>query len=104
MAEIKRSVDCNATLNADTKPTIIQDEASSQKKSSRWKVSKSDEGDTAMALFNDPNEISEVLDEKEVRKLVWKINFMILPYLTVCYAFFYIDKVSISPLLSLNWS
>ncbi|KAE8313806.1 heterokaryon incompatibility protein-domain-containing protein [Aspergillus transmontanensis] len=49
------------------------------------------DGDTAMALFND-EELQEPIDPVEARKLLWKIDFMILPYLAVCYAFFYIDK------------
>lgn len=52
--------------------------------------------DTAMALFSDPNIVYEQLDPKEARKFERKIDFMILPYLTVCYAFFYIDKTTLS--------
>ena len=51
------------------------------------------ERDTALDLFNDPNELYEPVDPAEARRLLWKIDFMILPYLAVCYAFFYIDKV-----------
>ncbi|KAK2827836.1 hypothetical protein FQN49_007294 [Arthroderma sp. PD_2] len=61
---------------------------------SKWKVSKSGDGDTAMALFSNPDDLHEYVDPKEARKLLWKIDLMILPYLAVCYAFFYIDKVS----------
>lgn len=60
---------------------------------SRWKTTKAVDGDVAMALFDDPDEIHEQIDPAEARKLLWKIDFMILPYLAVCYAFFYIDKV-----------
>lgn len=60
---------------------------------SKWKVSKTGDGDAAMALFSDPNEVHEPIDPKEEKKLIRKIDFMILPYLSVCYAFFYIDKV-----------
>ncbi len=83
MADAKGSVDI---------PSIAHDESGPQQKSSRWKVSKTGGGDTAMALFNDPEEVDEELDPKELRKLLWRIDFMILPYLAVCYAFFYIDK------------
>ncbi|GAB1206044.1 hypothetical protein APSETT445_004725 [Aspergillus pseudonomiae] len=38
------------------------------------------DGDTAMALFND-EELQEPVDPVEARKLLWKIDFMILPYL-----------------------
>lgn len=54
------------------------------------------EGDVAQALFNNPDEINEEIDPAEVRRVLWKIDFMILPYLAVCYAFFYIDKVCFS--------
>ncbi|KAI1823506.1 putative MFS allantoate transporter [Xylaria intraflava] len=52
--------------------------------------------DVAMALFDSPEQIHEALDPEEERKLVRKIDFMILPYLAVCYAFFYIDKTTLS--------
>lgn len=58
-----------------------------------WSSGRSGEGDTAMALFDDPDELQEEIDPAAARKLLWKIDFMILPYLAVCYAFFYIDKV-----------
>lgn len=72
---------------------ITTEEAPTQAQSSKWKVSKAGDGDTAMALFTNPDELHEAIDPKEERKLLWKIDFMILPYLAVCYAFFYIDKV-----------
>ncbi|KAI3331192.1 putative MFS allantoate transporter [Ustulina deusta] len=52
--------------------------------------------DVAMALFDSAEQIHEPLDPVEERKLVRKIDFMILPYLAVCYAFFYIDKTTLS--------
>jgi hypothetical protein len=60
---------------------------------SRWKSVKATDGDTAMALFDDPDELHEEIDPVEARKVLRKIDFMVLPYLAVCYAFFYIDKV-----------
>jgi hypothetical protein len=69
-------------------PTITHSE--SNQAQSKWKVT---DGDTAMALFDDPDELHEDVDPIEAKKLLWKIDFMILPYLAVCYAFFYIDKV-----------
>ncbi|KAK2788547.1 hypothetical protein FQN52_006660 [Onygenales sp. PD_12] len=59
----------------------------------QWKISKSEDGDTALALFNNSDDLHEDADPKELRKLLRKIDFMILPYLAVCYAFFYIDKL-----------
>jgi hypothetical protein len=52
--------------------------------------------DVAMALFDHPDQIHEPRDPIEERRLVRKIDFMILPYLAVCYAFFYIDKTTLS--------
>ncbi|KAF2098644.1 MFS general substrate transporter [Rhizodiscina lignyota] len=62
----------------------------------KWLVSRTGDGDAAMALFASPAELSEPIDPEEERKLVWKIDLGILPYLTVCYAFFYIDKTTLS--------
>ncbi|KAI0152690.1 putative MFS allantoate transporter [Xylariaceae sp. FL1272] len=52
--------------------------------------------DVAMALFDSPEQLNEPRDPEEERKLVRKIDLMILPYLAVCYAFFYIDKTTLS--------
>lgn len=51
-------------------------------------------GDTAAALFADAP--LEEYTKDEERRLVRKIDFMIIPYLAVCYAFFYIDKTTLS--------
>lgn len=77
---------------ADTvdEPTISH--AESREIPPKWSAQAAD-GDTAMALFDDPDELHEEIDPAEARRLLWKIDFMILPYLAVCYAFFYIDKV-----------
>ncbi|RAL12753.1 putative MFS allantoate transporter [Aspergillus homomorphus CBS 101889] len=63
---------------------------------SGWKPGRQPDGDTAMALFNDPDALHEDIDPVEAKKLLWKIDLMILPYLAVCYAFFYIDKTTLS--------
>ncbi|KAK6197024.1 hypothetical protein LQW54_010940 [Pestalotiopsis sp. IQ-011] len=55
-----------------------------------------DDVDVAMALFDHPDQIHEPRDPGEERRLVRKIDFMVLPYLAVCYAFFYIDKTTLS--------
>lgn len=47
-----------------------------------------------MALFADSPPVSYTKEEEH--RLVRKIDFMILPYLAVCYAFFYIDKTTLS--------
>ncbi|EZF32340.1 transporter [Trichophyton mentagrophytes] len=74
----------------------IENAGSLQAPQSKWKVSKSGDGDTAMALFTNPEDLHEYVDPKDARKLLWKIDLMILPYLAVCYAFFYIDKTTLS--------
>lgn len=73
----------------------IVSHAENREEDPKFKAAKHADGDTAMALFNDPDELHEEVDPAEARKLLWKIDFMILPYLAVCYAFFYIDKVSL---------
>ena len=62
-----------------------------------WKFSsKSDDGDVALKLFTDMDDLHEAVDPAEEARLVRKIDLMILPYLAVCYAFFYIDKTTLS--------
>jgi hypothetical protein len=62
----------------------------------KWKLSKTGDGDTALALFDNPDDLHDVIDPAAERALQRKIDFMILPYLAVCYAFFYIDKTTLS--------
>jgi hypothetical protein len=57
---------------------------------------KAGDGDTALALFNNPDELHKAIDPRQERALQRKIDFMILPYLAVCSAFFYIDKTTLS--------
>lgn len=57
-------------------------------------VSAAAEGDVAATLFDDTS--PEPYTEDDERRLVRKIDFMIIPYLAVCYAFFYIDKTTLS--------
>lgn len=62
----------------------------------KWKLSRGGDGDTALALFNNPDELHEAIDPGQERALQRKIDFMILPYLAVCYVFFYVDKTTLS--------
>ena len=79
------------------KPNVKELEAALPPTSKRFKFSgKSNDGDVALALFNNPDELDEPIDPEEERKLLWKIDLMILPFLGVCYAFFYIDKTTLS--------
>ena len=63
----------------------------------KWHLSsKAADGDTALVLFANPDELHEAISPADQAKLQRKIDFMILPYLAVCYAFFYIDKTTLS--------
>ncbi|KAK6608092.1 hypothetical protein H4I96_04327 [Botrytis cinerea] len=63
-----------------------------------WKPSqrKQPEGDTALALFQDTEQLHQAIDPVEERKLIKKIDMIILPCLAVCYMFYYIDKTTLS--------
>src|ERR1700753_1767292 len=61
----------------------------------KWKISRTGGGDTAMALFESPSDVDVPQDPDEIRRLVRKIDLMILPCIAVCYAFFYIDKTTL---------
>lgn len=78
----------------DSKGDIIHHESASDEP--KWKLNKAGDGDAAMALFHNAAELHEPIDPLEEKKLVRKIDMMILPYLAVCYAFFYIDKTTLS--------
>ena len=58
--------------------------------------SRKNDGDVALALFQDVDETREPIDPKEERKLIRKVDFLILPLIAVNYAFFYIDKTTLS--------
>lgn len=63
----------------------------------KWALSThASDGDTALALFSNPDELHEEISPRDKVRLQRKIDFMILPYLAVCYAFFYIDKTTLS--------
>lgn len=63
--------------------------------SRKWKwLSSSAAADTAATLFDDGS--AEPYTKSDEKRLVRKIDFMIIPYLAVCYAFFYIDKTTLS--------
>jgi hypothetical protein len=51
-----------------------------------WKLSRKGGGDTALALFDNPDQVHEEIDPEVEHRLVRKIDWMILPYLSVCYA------------------
>jgi hypothetical protein len=53
-------------------------------------------GDAALALFDHLDEMHEGFEPGEEKRLVRKIDLMILPFLSVCYAFYYVGFVGIS--------
>ncbi|KAJ6049168.1 hypothetical protein N7444_005884 [Penicillium canescens] len=53
-------------------------------------------GDAALALFDNLDELHQGFEPGEEKRLVRKIDLMILPFLSVCYAFYYIDKTTLS--------
>ncbi|THY65735.1 MFS general substrate transporter [Aureobasidium pullulans] len=67
----------------------LYDDTTEQKKATL-----KEDGDVAQRLFASQNH--EPIDSAEEARVVRKIDFMILPYLAVCYAFFYIDKTTLS--------
>ncbi|CZT19465.1 related to MFS allantoate transporter [Ramularia collo-cygni] len=81
---------------SEDKHSAVHQETASMDHVSKWKHPKSGGGDVAQALFSSPEEVREPIDPAEERRVVRKIDMMILPYLAVCYAFFYIDKTTLS--------
>ncbi|KAI9729860.1 MAG: hypothetical protein M1834_006609 [Cirrosporium novae-zelandiae] len=100
MADIKLNADPEkgtpAMDDVSLEPTYSHAEEVPRARHGKWQMSRAGDGDTAMALFDNPDELEEAIDPKELRRLERKIDFMILPYIAVCYAFFYIDKTTLS--------
>ena len=90
------SIESHERNGKDTITSHHNDTASTTGASHKFKLNKAGEGDVAMGLFASPDEIHEPIDPKAERKVIRKIDFMILPYIAVCYAFFYIDKTTLS--------
>lgn len=55
-----------------------------------WKSLARGDGDTALALFDNVDQLNEIVDPIEERRLVRKIDWLILPCLVVCYTFYYV--------------
>ena len=88
----------DSKVDIANEPTVIHAESSQGQE--KWDAVNSKDRDVALALFDNPEELHEEIDPAEARRILWKIDFMILPYLAVCYAFFYIDKVGLKPIVS----
>lgn len=65
----------------DDKASIIHQETASVDHASKWQLPKSGGGDVAQALFNSPEEAREPIDSAEEKRVVRKIDRMVLPYL-----------------------
>lgn len=59
-------------------------------------VSRTGDGDVALGLFDNPDQVHEAIDPQTEKSLMRRVDWMILPYIAVCYAFFYIDKTTLS--------
>ncbi|KAK7901053.1 hypothetical protein LTR67_003339 [Exophiala xenobiotica] len=57
---------------------------------------KKNDGDVALQLFSNADELHEPIDPEEEKKLIRKVDLVILPLIAVNYAFFYIDKTTLS--------
>ena len=92
-----KDIDIKDSQEEQSNEVVVDHQEDVQRqRSSRWKLSKTGDGDTAMALFDRPDSLQEPVDPAEEKKLVRRIDLMIIPYLAVCYAFFYIDKTTLS--------
>lgn len=50
------------------------------------------DGDKALDLFDNLNDMHQGFEPGEEKRLVRKIDMMILPFLSVCYAFYYVSN------------
>lgn len=83
--------------NMDDKAVQMHDEVSLPPTTSKWKLSaKSADGDVALKLFQNPDEMNEPIDPVDEKKLISKVDWLILPLIAGNYAFFYIDKTTLS--------
>ncbi|KAF3407313.1 hypothetical protein DPV78_001090 [Talaromyces pinophilus] len=78
-------ITATTTTHREHAPHAIEDPIQAKKWNTR-------DGDAALALFENSDELHEHVSYEDEKKVLRKIDFMILPYLAVCYAFFYIDK------------
>lgn len=54
-----------------------------------WKSLNQRDGDTALALFDNIEQLNEIVDPIEEKALV-RIDWLILPCLIICYTFYYV--------------
>lgn len=85
------------------KPELYLSHEEHLSEESGWKLSKKGDGDVALALFSNPDERGEEVDPVELERIIGKIDWMILPYLAVCYIFFFVDKVDRTVCVFFQW-
>lgn len=88
--QLQQRTTSNAEEINETKPSAAQLENVEEADLQKFKLSKTG-GDVALALFDNVGGIHDPIDPEEDRKLVRKVDWMILPYISVCYAFFYVS-------------
>ncbi|KAI9701630.1 MAG: hypothetical protein M1820_006401 [Bogoriella megaspora] len=96
--EAKPPTESISPVPSDTKATDMDKGVTTQIESTVSKSSpfSSTDIDVAANLFTSRHELDAPIDPAVEKKLIRKIDWMILPYLAVCYAFFYIDKTTLS--------
>lgn len=57
---------------------------------------KEQDGDVALQLFANADDLHIPIEPAEEKKLIRKVDLLILPLIAVNYAFFYIDKTTLS--------
>ncbi len=55
-----------------------------------WKSLKEADGDTALALFDNTDQLHEIVDPVAEARVRRKVDLVILPLLAVCYSFYYV--------------
>ena len=59
-------------------------------------------GDVALGLVHNIEELFEAFTPEEERRVMRKVDLLILPYLAVCYVFFFVGDSSDWSILSLS--
>jgi hypothetical protein len=87
---------------ADAKPEAFEIESQGDVENGPSKLNLAhEEGDIVLAALGNIEQLDGPIDPEEERKLVRKIDWTILPYLAICYTFFYVCSLchSYSPIL-----
>lgn len=91
----------NAVERTDTANEVAIEHSEALSPSSTlpaWKSLNHVDGDTALALFDNIEQLNEVLDPAEEKRLIRKVDMLILPCLIVCYTFYYVGFTTSIPI------